>query len=73
MSIDSASRRSPIWRPRGSVAASPSRIERLCCATQPVSPSPIATRSMSGVGMPIPANSPWNAIGSHMPAASSIA
>ena len=36
--------------PRGSAAASPSRIGSPCSATQPVSPSPIATRSVPGSG-----------------------
>ena len=55
--------------PRGSAAASPERTVSLCSATQPVRPSPIATRRVSGSGSLLPRNVPWKAIGSQIPAA----
>ncbi len=51
---------------RGSAAASLIRMVSACSATQPVSPWPIATRSIDGSGSLIPRKVPWKAIGSHM-------
>ena len=64
--MDSAPRLPPTWTPRGSAAASPRRIVALWSATHPVRPSPMRSRRTSTDGVPMPMNSPWNAIGSQV-------
>ena len=68
-SIDSGSSTRPTTALRGSAAASPTMSASLCSATHPVSPVPTWRRSMSAVGLAVPRNVPWKAIGSHQPVA----